>query len=1567
MDFAVGAWNVRGATHGDKQTTVLSDQKAAFILERIEVDDLDLVCLTEVWGNKRSLARFGARFEDAGFRCVVLQGQLSPDRSRRTGGLVAIYRRRTFAYVRWSDVGSTAAEPHMGNFADLVLTRRGREEPFHLLCFYGPHPTAEALTCLEACQAHIQSLTDPWVWVGDFNLVVRPDEALPARILGKKDELFAAMVGEADGRVVPPPGAAQVGSRLRLRQDPGSYTFRRGVSGSNIDHVVVPLGHFGFWESVRTLHPPPSARLDGSLVPLSDHAFVHVRRLRPAAVLIGEERLVRFDTKRAWSEEHSSSLRRVSAVSWGALRDGVAPHEELGRLCATVVDAARQVEQERKDRAPSQGRERPADDLKTQVKFWRGNNRTILRHWHNLGYLCNASSPIYRVRSLRSVLTNLWRSGAEAPYMLRDKLHQYASQRLSRAQDLYAKECLAVSRAGARGSDLYSPEAAAQMVNRQWADIRAVSRTPLARMRALDVLQPDGSRVRVSTGAEVLDAMRDHGVRQQGPSPAHVALSAAFVEAFVPQWPELRGSDGEAWDLRKELTFAEFRYTIGRMADKACGRDGMQLGFLLMLPTEMLEQFWGLLIECAALGTFPDAWSAVTAVLIPKKSGSSVRIEDQRDIWLQCIGPKTLMKMIVGNVYEPLRARILPCSAGAVAGRGCGELVWRMVLGIWQTHVLQTQVYMLWVDLSKCFMTFSRAVGQHTQARRGVPTQVRKAVWNLYNRPRGSFDSAFGCCADFGILRGYLQGTLEAPDLCIGDMNVLCEIMDLKVVGLRWFTGDVSGTHTVQTVFVDDGCAVNGSADMQLRAAFVWSLWAFIYGTDINVKDDASKTAVSGVQYLPVKGRRHLLRASPPHATHKVYLLDGRLCPDIHFLWFYVYLGQCISLSGSCEHTLEKLRGELARCIAAVRGRKADRRTQVAQANAYILGHCLQKGVALWVTFETADRILGPLPRAIFSSSKGGSARARAQGAPAWQVHAPLCLPSTANQGAPFKPRRLVHPVTGYGLWHPFAAAGAGAHLVFWAEMSSVLPERYLPAHSAYALAMYILGCRGEDPAQFDYSRHAASLNMEDPVEAALWRLWWAREGRCGWLWAGGAPPERSALAHGEGTVWAERRRSPPLWQGELWKAPRTTCRGLMRLGVDELAHVCTVSGEAYLTFGQAQDRWPVPGELREEWDCLIAELVAAGSPRASGFGHRSPREMHLGAAALFSAATHAPSAERDCSRAARTGSSLGTARHPSNLTITIGHLRDARTSWLTRRRAESAPVSRSLSRPDAALLAFVPSVALAATGLAAPASAARAAAALAVAAYAATARRAAALHADARDERRAVALSPDLATCAASAAAAGAARAAVVAAGGALDAAASAAADWQHAALRGGGAAWQVYLAWLGTRFAAAEVPAGLDRAQRVCGAVCKLGRCGECARRAERGVAASGLPAASEVAGVARCEGEGRDKRCCTCGVMAILGRWLHTPTRARTICLLHRARRGLPRVLQAAACGRASPVPPPSEDTARWAKHARDVVRAVGARLQEAVSTPGGREGVEVQGGGLAREALLADAGG
>ena len=83
-------------------------------MERIACDDLDVVWLTEVWGNRKSLKRLAERFTAIGFNYSVLQGSLSPDRSRRTGGIVALFRRSAFKYVRWIDVGSTSRLDHLG-------------------------------------------------------------------------------------------------------------------------------------------------------------------------------------------------------------------------------------------------------------------------------------------------------------------------------------------------------------------------------------------------------------------------------------------------------------------------------------------------------------------------------------------------------------------------------------------------------------------------------------------------------------------------------------------------------------------------------------------------------------------------------------------------------------------------------------------------------------------------------------------------------------------------------------------------------------------------------------------------------------------------------------------------------------------------------------------------------------------------------------------------------------------------------------------------------------------------------------------------------------------------------------------------------------------------------------------------------------------------------------------------------------------------------------------------------------------------------------------------------------
>ena len=83
------------------------------------------------------------------------------------------------------------------------------------------------------------------------------------------------------------------------------------------------------------------------------------------------------------------------------------------------------------------------------------------------------------------------------------------------------------------------------------------------------------------------------------------------------------------------------------------------------------------------------------------------------------------------------------------------------------------------------------------------------------------------------------------------------------------------------------------------------------------------------------------------------------------------------------------------------------------------------------------------------------------------------------------------------------------------------------------------------------------------------------------------------------------------LWEGALWDAARTTCRGLMRLGVDELAHVCARGGGAFLGFEEAQDRWPLPVALRAQWRVLIAELEERGAAPVAGRLGLTPRGRH--------------------------------------------------------------------------------------------------------------------------------------------------------------------------------------------------------------------------------------------------------------------------------------------------------------------------------------------------------------------
>ena len=246
--------------------------------------------------------------------------------------------------------------------------------------------------------------------------------------------------------------------------------------------------------------------------------------------------------------------------------------------------------------------------------------------------------------------------------------------------------------------------------------------------------------------------------------------------------------------------------------------------------------------------------------------------------------------------------------------------------------------------------------------------------------------------------------------------------------------------------------------------------------------------------------------------------------------------------------------------------------------------------------------------------------------------------------------------VCGLNLVHPFAAICAGKHLAFWSCFASPLEHMRKATHHAVALALRRLGCRGEDPSVFDFSRHVDAFDMGHDVENWLWCMYVLRGEKCGWTWstADGKAPPGSPLAFEPGVgLFGVSRRSPPLWQGALWRrGARTTIRCLMNL-VDEVGHVCTASGAWMEDFEQARKRWGPAGlerSMRAQWALLIRELKGVHAEPAPGFGALSERQLHEGQQTL-SADSWSTAAAADPAPAQPDTDALGTA--PSSHTPT--------------------------------------------------------------------------------------------------------------------------------------------------------------------------------------------------------------------------------------------------------------------------------------------------------------------------
>jgi len=719
----------------------------------------------------------------------------------------------------------------------------------------------------------------------------------------------------------------------------------------------------------------------------------------------------------------------------------------------------------------------------------------------------------------------------------------------------------------------------------------------------------------------VTEIAKEYGVSQNRESNSDDEALKLWLTAFVPKGAPLTMPNGAAWRLRSAITPAVFRReTLMQKRDKANGLHPFLIDMIQMLPEDhpTIEIFYELMMRCMEDGVYPQHYLEIAAVLIPKKMDGILQMMTLRDIWLINHGAKLAERCILRLATVPVGRRLLLCHSGGCRGRGCTEQAWALHVLIADAICRRRPMYTLYVDLTKCFMSFSRTAAKEVFEHKGVPPEALKALAGLVNNwkhgvAQGKYETAFGATPLFGLLRGFLQGAQGSPEACREMMDTLAQALELKVQGYRGFAPDGAGDSVVQLVFVDDAANVTGDIPMVRRVALFWTIWCHITDCKANIKGKA-KTVLTGIEFVQRKdGSKR-----PVSVTAHVYLggLEQgdapRRIPILKINENYTYVGQPTRMDGKHnEEGMALIKKQLNMGATMVGGGSTSRRLAVSTMQGYTYGSCFFYGTCFGGSLETVEAALGPASRkAILGNGVKGARRCRT--APRVQLHANAGgIKEAANDDLSAHIMERAGEaayVTGYGVPHPWPAMMAAGLATLANGLAS--PQRTpatIAAHLGVARVLWLFGIR-EKPCEADMSALVHELDLNCPIERPLWLL--------------------LQLNHGQMSIrdihfeaWSPLREErwpgyPALWIG-LWRGAMADrlrlrglrfCRALARAGIAELANLCHPVELRLLTFEELSQRNPRAIEhgvrpARKEHEALLAALAAINAEAVPGRG----------------------------------------------------------------------------------------------------------------------------------------------------------------------------------------------------------------------------------------------------------------------------------------------------------------------------------------------------------------------------
>ena len=479
-------------------------------------------------------------------------------------------------------------------------------------------------------------------------------------------------------------------------------------------------------------------------------------------------------------------------------------------------------------------------------------------------------------------------------------------------------------------------------------------------------------------------------------------------------------------------------------------------------------------------------------------------------------------------------------------------------------------MYVLYVDLTKCFMSFSRTAADLAMRHAGIPEAALRALRGLVDNwkhgvAQGRYETAFGATDPFPILRGFLQGAQGSPEACKIMMDTIAQALELKVSGYSAFSPDGAGLEMGMLVFVDDAANATNEAFFLHRTTVFWSIWSRITDCQLNIKGK-SKTVVQALEYK--RGRDGTLL---PKSTSEQFFIAGlrpgdppRLIPNLLVNELYLYCGMATRMDGRHnDDGLATLKSKIASCGGQATAYSTSRRLALGCAGLGVYGNAFFYGTCFGGSFDDIENRLGPASRRAMQGA-GIKGPRRSFSSPRVQLHAkPGGITAGANDDLAQHIVDIAGPgafVSGYGNAHVWPAMMAAGLMTLVNALASPLHTPAADrAHHAVARVLWTLGLRrlNYGPRGIWLGPVSEHLRTSNIVERPLWLLCQIGAGYLPLVdchfdeWS----PLRPERWPGYPSDWVS------LWHGGLYDQLRskgvTFCPILAAGGIAELANLC--------------------------------------------------------------------------------------------------------------------------------------------------------------------------------------------------------------------------------------------------------------------------------------------------------------------------------------------------------------------------------------------------------------------------